>query len=772
MSDRQGPRPLPQVQISHTERLRFPRLMDGTLFILLVVFLALVNSPAILRPSYLPEVGEIATRDIKADRGILIEDVETTQKRRVAAARKVLPTYEWDPGMVDPIIRQLVGAFSWLEKSRLGESPPKAEEGRLAFSENLEEDVSLQTWEADESLHDVSPIIVGIKHWLAEFRFQPVVSAPEVLKDLEDTDFLIHSIANDTISKFSHETKLIDLAQLRQQMGESFSKHFAKLPPKLRIWLLSEVRTQVRPNLVLNLAQTQLNRQKAFDAVEAVFFQARRGQMIVREGTEVTESVHMKIKALSQDQWTGAMMFRMMGIATILALFLWLGRWFLITTSWSFPKDRKTTYMLGFILLVTSLLSSITLAVGQGFSEAFNMPQEMVVYLPHVAMASALASLTVGARAGIPGGSLMIGTLLSFLVSLSANGGLPLFIYYFTGSLVGGAKLRVCRRRYDVLIAGLWIGLAQLLTMPVVELLAGNAPSWTWVIGGGMALISGLFVGLWGLALIPLLESLFNITTDSRLLELASGDHPLVKELSLRSPGTYHHSVMMGNLAEAAAESINANPLLARVMALYHDIGKMRKPHYFVENQSGTNRHDNLLPSMSSKVIMSHVKYGVELAQTHKLGGPILEAIMTHHGTSTLQYFYNRAINQAAKKGETVEIEDYRYHGPKPLSKEAGILMVADSVEAAARSLKNPSSAQVQSLIRRIIGGKIADGQLDECRLTLQDIGQIEEAFFRVLTLGFYHHRIEYPDQIKRRKERADRERGGSGKSDKPAVAG
>ncbi|MBF0381877.1 MAG: HDIG domain-containing protein [Magnetococcales bacterium] len=772
MNERTHHRPLPQLQMQQSKKFRFPILVDGTLFVLIVVFLALINSPAILRPTYLPEVGEIAKRDVKADRGILIEDVETTQKRREAAARAVLPTYDWDPGMVDPIIRQLEGAFTWLEKNRKSETPITGEDGRLEFSEHLEDEVSVKTWEAIESLTDVPQLITSIRNWLTEIRLQPVVSAKEVVKDLRDKEFNIHSITDNSISKFTHDSKLIDLAALRKKLGRNFKKHFKKISPTIRNWLLAEVHTQVRPNLVLNLAQTQINRQKAFSRVEAVFFQARRGQMIVREGMVVTDAIHLKIKSLSQDQWTGSIMFRMVGIAGILGLLLWFGRWFLLTTSWSFPTDRKTTYMLGFILLVSSLLSAASLTIGQGVAELLDLPMEMVAYLPQIALASSLASLTVGARAGIPGGSLMIGVILSFLVSLSANGGLPLFIYYFVGSLVGGAKLRVCRRRYDVLIVGLWVGLAQLLTMPVVELLAGNSPSWDWVIGGGMALISGLFVGLWGLALIPLLESLFNITTDSRLLELASGDHPLVKELSLRSPGTYHHSVMMGNLAEAAAESIKANPLLARVMALYHDIGKMKQPHYFVENQSGHNRHDNLAPSMSSKVIMSHVKYGVEMAQTHKLGGPILEAIMTHHGTSTLQYFYNRALNQAAKKGETVEIEDYRYHGPKPCSKEAGILMVADSVEAAARSLNNPSSAQVQSLIKRIISHKIAEGQLDECRLTLKDIGQIEEAFFRVLTLGFYHHRIEYPDQIKKRKERAEREQKGAGKPDKSTVAG
>ena len=497
MTEKHSPRPLPQVHVSKRQRLNFPYFVDGTIFILLVVFLALINSPAALRPAYLPEVGEIAIRDVKADRGILIEDVETTQKRREAASRAALPSYDWDPGMVDPIIRDFEVAFSWLEKNRIGENPPKGEAGRLAFSENLEEEIDRKTWNAIESLDDVIPIIEGIKSWLTEIRLQPVVNSSEVLKNLADKDHIIHSIADNKIIEFSYETKLLDIDSLRKQLGENFSKHFTAVPKKLRIWLLSEVRTQVRPNLVLNLTQTNLNRTKAFNAVEAVFFQARRGQMLVREGMEVTDAIHLKIKALSHDQWTGAMMFRMVGIATILAILLWLGRWFLLTTSFSFPQDRKTTYMLGFILLVTSLLCSLSLAIGQGISEVFNLPQEMVAYLPQVAMASSLASLTVGARAGIPGGSLMIGAILSFLVSLSANGGLPLFIYYFTGSLVGGAKLRVCRRRYDVLIAGLWIGMAQLLTMPVVELLAGNVPSWSWVVGGGIALISGLFVGLW-----------------------------------------------------------------------------------------------------------------------------------------------------------------------------------------------------------------------------------------------------------------------------------
>ncbi len=341
MNDRASPRPLPQLQISPNQRFRFPRLVDGTLFILLVGFLALINSPAILRLTYLPAVGEIAIRDVKADRGILIEDVETTQARREAAARHVLPTYDWDPGMVDSITRQLVGAFTWLDKARTDKTLPKGEAGRLVFSEHLDDEISIGTWEAVAALPDIDKIVLGIQSWLTELRLQPVVSGKEAVEDLKEQEFFIHSITDNSISKFSHETKLIDLAKFRKLLGKNFLAHFSKLPSKVRRWLLSEVRAQVRPNLVLNLAQTQLNRQKAFTGVEAVFFQARRGQMIVREGMVVTDAIHMKIKALNQDQWTGAIMFRMIGVAAVLALLLWLGRWFLFTTSWSFPKTEK-----------------------------------------------------------------------------------------------------------------------------------------------------------------------------------------------------------------------------------------------------------------------------------------------------------------------------------------------------------------------------------------------------------------------------------------------
>ena len=801
-------------------------------FLLLIALLTLIHSPMALRLPYLPEVGEIASRNIKADRDLLIEDRSTTTQRRKQAAAAILPVYDWDTGMLELIIFQLEESLAWLDPARYeqdaavslygnlsqeasdtsAQQPPvsarsvpqrdtlkaddtsahdpplsarspdvpgavpqrdtlKADDSsahdppvsarspdvpdvprrdirRDAFVSGLEGQVLEGAYQALLALPHTTKLTRAIHDWLTSLDQPLVVESPNVLRVLADTPFyVIRSALDGSEKQMTGTVGLRDLPGLRQLLGETITPRMQAFAPEIQQWLLDEVRTQIRPNLILNTTETAARRKLAYNAVEPVFFQARVGQMVVREGAVVTSAARMKLEAMHQNQWTDAVLWRLLGLAITLGSLLWLGRWFLLKTSKVFPRDPKIFYLLGTILLIVSLLSIVTFALGQGMMELLDWPPHMVVYLPEAALGAALASLMVGARVGIPGGAVIIGAILAFLSALVTNGGLSLFAYFMAGSLAGAASLRTCRRRSDVLYCGLKIGMVQMLAMPVVEILSGNPPSWYWLVGAAMAMSSGLMVGLWGLGLIPLLESLFNITTDSRLAELASGDHPLLRELSLRSPGTYHHSVMMGNLAEAAAEGVHANPLLARVMALYHDIGKMHSPHYFVENQSGDNRHDHLAPSMSTKVIFAHVKGGLELARKHKLGALIQEAIATHHGTSLLQYFYNRASSQAVARHETVTDAEFRYPGPKPHSREAGILMLADSVEAAARTLKTPVPSQIQALVKRIIDAKIRDGQLDECGLTLQEMARIKEAFTRVLTLGFYHRRIEYPDQ-------------------------
>ena len=210
----------------------------------------------------------------------------------------------------------------------------------------------------------------------------------------------------------------------------------------------------------------------------------------------------------------------------------------------------------------------------------------------------------------------------------------------------------------------------------------------------------------------------------------------------IEAPGTYHHSVIVGSLVEAAASEIGANPLLAKVCGYYHDIGKIKKPLYFIENQKGgINKHDKLAPSMSSLILISHIKYGVEIARTNKLGQVIIDTIRQHHGTSLIKYFYEKARQQ--KGDDSVNMDDFRYSGPKPQTREAGLVMLADVVEAASRTLDNPTPSRIQSLVKNLFNNILSDGQLDECELTLKDLHKIARSFDKILN-GIHHHRIEY----------------------------
>jgi putative nucleotidyltransferase with HDIG domain len=252
------------------------------------------------------------------------------------------------------------------------------------------------------------------------------------------------------------------------------------------------------------------------------------------------------------------------------------------------------------------------------------------------------------------------------------------------------------------------------------------------------------------------LEWAFGITTDMRLLELSNQNLPLLKQLSLEAPGTYQHSLAVSNLAEAGADAVSGNALLLRVCAYYHDIGKVLKPDYFVENQRGSNPHDSLSPSMSALVIQSHVKEGLEMARKAKLPLPIRQAIGTHHGTKLIRYFYNKATEQTKPGLGEIRESDYRYPGPKPHTKELGILLLADAVEAAARTLESPTPGKIQGMINTIFNDSLEDGQLDSCDLTFSELDKVASAFLWVLT-NMYHHRIDYPGfDFNRRQSRRD----------------
>jgi len=345
--------------------------------------------------------------------------------------------------------------------------------------------------------------------------------------------------------------------------------------------------------------------------------------------------------------------------------------------------------------------------------------------------------------------------VLCFVVTFLGRGSLWVFMYFFICALLSAHWLHPYHNRVKPIRTGLWVAFFQ-TALVLAFLLTVGTRDWSFYFSYAfVTLLSGLLSGVLAAGFIPLVEYLLGYTTDTRLMELASMDHPLLRELMLQAPGTYHHSMIVGTMAEVAARAIGAKGLLAKVAGYYHDIGKIKKPLYFIENQfSCENRHEKLAPSMSSLILISHVKDGVELAKQHKLGKPIIDIIQQHHGTSLIAYFYNKAIELRSKikqhrKGielPPVNIEDYRYPGPKPQTKEAGLVMLADMAEAACRSLPNPTPARIQGMVSKIINQAFTDGQLDDCELTLRDLHQIAKHFYQILG-AIHHKRIEYPQQ-------------------------
>jgi hypothetical protein len=279
--------------------------------------------------------------------------------------------------------------------------------------------------------------------------------------------------------------------------------------------------------------------------------------------------------------------------------------------------------------------------------------------------------------------------------------------------------------------------------------------------------LGGALAGVIATGFLPLIEMVFGFTTDIKLLELSSLDQPILKDLMVKAPGTYHHSVIVSSMVEATAESIYANPLLAKVSAYYHDIGKTKKPLYFVENQvRGDKRHEKLAPSMSSLILISHVKDGVELAKQNRLGKEIADIIQQHQGTRLISYFYQKAKEQTKEKGgksSPVKEEDFRYPGPKPQTKEAALVLVADAAEAVSRTLVDPAPARIKGVVQKIINDVFLDGQLDECELTLKDLNQIAKSFTKTLS-GIFHTRIEYPEPIAKGETAKKKENGDSDK--------
>jgi putative nucleotidyltransferase with HDIG domain len=494
----------------------------------------------------------------------------------------------------------------------------------------------------------------------------------------------------------------------------------------------------VRPNMLYDQESTEKAVNEARNQVKPVQKNIKAGEIIVREGERVTAE---QISVLEQlgIQRSKSYSLTLFGTFLFILLILFLLREYIKLNHRKVYYNEKLLLLLGLIFVLIILLSRLVTVV-----EIPNRPNinAMTGFLAPVAAGSMLIAILIDNKLAY----FMTVVMAIFVGMMFGGNQLAYMIVGLVSGAIGVYRVSSLSQTSDLARSGIYLAIANIITILTMSLLAGkfglNVALMAVIIGTTSGLLSAILM----IGVLPYLESAFSITSMIRLLELSNPNQYLLKRLLLEAPGTYHHSLMVGNLAEAAAEAVGANPLLVRVGAYYHDIGKIRRPEYFVENQQGNiDPHAKIAPALSALIITSHVKEGLEMARDKHLPQSIINFIAGHHGTSLTKYFYGRALEEDG--GENINEDNYRYSGPKPQSKEVALVMLADATEAAVRSIPEPTSEKIRDMVRKIIRDKLNDGQLEECDLTFRDLDIITATFVRVLE-GIYHRRIEYPDII------------------------
>ncbi|MEW5784667.1 MAG: HDIG domain-containing metalloprotein [Bacillota bacterium] len=664
-------------------------LLTAAIFTVIYLLLVIVSIPARVNL----ELGRPSSKNIKAPRDII--DEYTTAQLRDAAAEAVPEVFDYNPEVLDRTLTELA-AFFEIALQLQDDADLSANEKKEALAELLGEEIPGSTLAA----------LLADSGTLIELQERLV----EIVKEV-----------------FQQGIKSNGVETARRHLNQEialfpFNADLKRVAEKL-------VEPRVEPNMLFNPEATALNQVAARQSVEPVLI--LRNTLIVGEGEPVTEKQMAQLESLGLIRGRHADYPAFIGLFLLLLIIFVLSGIYLSIFVKNVYNSLSLLLLLGLVVIVTLVFSILT----SYFSG----------YLIPVAMGVLLITVIYGYKLAV-----LMNVNFALLVGFITGGDFIFMVVALTGGLVAIYAVSRLSQRSDLAKSGLYVAATNTVVIIASFLLMGNLSleyGFLKELGSGLVagIGNGIFSSVIAIGLLPYLESGFGVTTAITLLELSNPNRPLLRELLRKAPGTYYHSMMVCNLAEAAAETVNADPLLTRVGAYYHDIGKMKRPYFFTENQlSGENPHHKISPNLSALIIGSHVKDGVELARKHRLPQLILEMIQQHHGTSLISFFYQKAVESCGQ--DSVSMDSFRYEGPLPQTKEAAIIMLADAVEAGVRSLAKPVSSRVESLIRRIIKEKLNDGQMDECDLTLRELDQIGDAFVFIMS-GIYHSRIEYPEK-------------------------
>jgi putative nucleotidyltransferase with HDIG domain len=769
---------------------RLARVFTGTFVFralatgLFSVYVGLLLSPGITRsiPHY--DLGQFTTAAVRAPYDFTVIDEGASRRRREEAARLVPPVATLDAAEVQRIKGGVRAAFD------AGGAVFAETDRRLAVSEEEQKRLSARqlsalkrerSREADrylagqlagavasfERAFDVQ-LTPGERDLLIKARFAgPLADAVVALVDdayrepvAEDLSALRQAMLGDPATKngpgrltirnretgaeqlVAQPLPIRELSQVLDALPSRAEALGSGFDAETRRLLARLAAAQIRANLSLDPSTTAARQAAAADAAMPVSLNFKRNQLIIGEGQEVTAQTLLALDYLRVRGMPSAYLSRALGTVGFLFLLVTIAFW-VADLAFQRPRLRRLdfTYVMATLALAATMFWLWRLAVDGLVSRDAGIPEMALVLVFPFAAITMLTRFVLGFEV-----ALLQLLVASVMFGLFAALGVPLVAYTLAVGVAGAHWVSGCTRRSCILGAGLLVGLVSGAGGFCLFLLSGSG----WQTGSALLVVSGaclggLLVGPAVVALSPVVEWVFGYTTNITLLEMVSYEHPLLKRIMVETPGTFQHSVAISLLADAAARAIGANALLVRVGALYHDVGKIVNPGLFVENQSGLNVHDHLSPQESARLIRTHVADGVRLVRAHRLGERIADFIREHHGTSAITYFLQRA----RQLGEPLDEADFRYEGPPPRSRETGILMIVDQVEATARTMHGRTGDEYRKMVRQTIDRIRQEGQLDVCPLTLHDLSLIEAAVVEVLA-GMNHRRVEYPPQVAR----------------------
>ncbi|WP_416144514.1 HD family phosphohydrolase [Planococcus koreensis] len=667
--------------------------------------------------SYDIELFQLSDETIRSAK--TVEDPVRTEQERQRAAAEILPSYQFNEESAGNQLAVIESLFGYISDARLtpGQKPkegPKMPEMLDALSE------SLRLMETSDN---------GLR--LTQEMQRELLLLPE--DSLQAMEAIIKRLVE---AELTEPVRLDELPGARNRVEQQLREE-SGIPASVLQAAISIGRFAIVPNDIINEELTQAQAKQAMASIEPT--RILQGQVLVQEGQVVDKEIYrqLQLSGMTQDQADYKPIFG-------LALFVFIAVGLLAVIMHRTNKQRinklKCLLVIGAVLLISLSLMKLVASVSGNFDViiAFLFPSALAGMLVRLVLNERAAIYTTFLVGAIGGMMLQEGSAFTLQMEIT--------LYILFGGLAGVYLIDQEGRRGKVLQTSMAVAATNALFIGFYLLIAQSQYDWREIgFYFAAALVSGIASGAMAIGLLPFFEIAFGILSTMKLIELSNPNHPLIKRILMETPGTYHHSVMVANLAEASCEAIGADGLLARVGCYYHDIGKTVRPQFFIENQVHMkNPHDSLPPEMSRDIIISHGTLGADILREHKMPKEIVDIAEQHHGTSLLKFFYFKA----KEKDPALDEDEYRYAGPKPQSKEAAVISVADSVEAAVRSMKEPTSEKIKKLVNAIVEDKLKDGQFDECDLTMKEIHAIKQVMCETLN-GIFHSRIEYPGETK-----------------------